>query len=328
MGNLINLATAQSPGATLISIANGVSGVWAMVKLLEANVHTNLISNPFLVTTNKYTAEVSIGEQRYVQTGVVKGNRETDTFGYIDAFLTVKITPQINSIGIINLDIQINIDTFTDSADPSSANRDTKTIRTNANVGNKEVLALGGLLKTNKDEMSARVPILGEIPILGWFFKSKTKVNRKDNLLVFISPRIVEPRFEGGLNRYSKDKAMHAKNSMKEMVHPSERRDPIHRWFFKDTPCENTEYIDNFIAKKYQAVRKDTQDSIYYDNTITLANNDPEVSDQSASDQSEQQIQSEQKNAVLANTTVTSEHKQKKRSIADFMPAVNKEDVA
>ena len=52
------------------------------------------------------------------------------------------------------------------------------------------------------------------------------------------------------MNEYSKEKTCKAKNSLGETKHPSEKRDPIHRWFFKDYPCENTEYVDNFIAQK------------------------------------------------------------------------------
>lgn len=313
MGNLINLATSQSPGATLISVANGVSGVWAMFKLLETHLHTNLISNPFLVTTNKYTAEVSVGEQRYVKTGEVKGTRDTDTFDYIDANLTVKITPQINSIGVINLDISITIDTFTDTDDPTNANRDTKNIRTNANVGNKEVLALGGLLKRNKDEMGNRVPILGEIPVLGWFFRNKTKVDRKDNLLVFISPRIIEPRLQGGMSRYSQDKACHAKKSMREMVNPGESRDPIYKWFFKDTPCENTEYIDDFIAKKHLAPQRSvvTPHRSARVTNVTLADNDTHTP------------QEQKEPVAIAQTTPPKQ----KRSLTDFMPSTKEEVV-
>lgn len=249
VANLITLASNQQPGATLLSISNSATGVWGLFKILQSRVHANVVSNPFLVTTNKYKAEVSIGETRRVITTSVTGSGENaDGFGDITANLVVSITPQINSVGIINLDILIRMDTFTD-ADATNANRDTKTIKTNANVGNREVLALGGLLKTNHDENTSQVPVLSEIPILGWLFKNKTKFKHKDNLLVFISPRVVEPREKGGISAYSQEKSTFAKESLRELRHPMEKRDPIHRWFFQDQINEHTSHVDNFVAQ-------------------------------------------------------------------------------
>src|SRR5690606_5252581 len=133
-----------------------------LFKILQSQVQANIISNPFLITTNKYQAQTSIGETRRVPTAIVNGTQSTQAFDDVSANLTVKITPQINSIGIINLDIDISIDNFTeaDSTSISSANQAQKTIKTNADVGNRQVLALGGLLRNNFDEMYTKVPIL------------------------------------------------------------------------------------------------------------------------------------------------------------------------
>lgn len=250
MGNLINLAQDQTPGSLLISLANSVNGVWALFKVLDSAAHTDIIANPYLVATNNYQAQVAVGAQRYVQSGIVQGaGPQVKTFDYVTANLSVQIKPLINDEGNINLTIALSIDSFTNAADPNDAARSTKTIHTIANIGNGEVLALGGLLQFNEDETVTKVPVLGDIPVLGWFFKNKRKGKTKDNLLVFISPRVVEPKYDGGMNAYSQDKADHAKNTMCQM-RPSavECRDPIHRWFFKDVPCENADYIDNFVA--------------------------------------------------------------------------------
>jgi general secretion pathway protein D len=268
--NLISLAQNQTPGATLISIANGLNGVWAMFKILETRIHANVVSNPFLTTTNNYTAQVSLGESRYVQTGQIQSQLQTATFGYVTANVTVNITPLINNDGNINLDISINIDSFTDATNPQSATKDTKTVKTNANVGNGEVLALGGLLKTNISESISKVPFLGDIPVLGWLFKNKVKVKSKDNLLVFISPRVVEPQLQGGMDEYSKDKEEHAKAVASSIYKPAERRDAIHRWFFHDNQDEQSEYIDSFIQKNNQAECRDVRTSSFYQNKTTL----------------------------------------------------------
>lgn len=248
MGNLVTLATGFNPGTTLISIgSNLVGGVWALFQALETYAYTSVVSHPFLTTTNKYTAQISVGETRRVAIGTVTGaGSNVIPQGDVTANLTVAITPQINSSGIINLAIQISIDTFT-NADATSATIDKKTITTNANLANNEILAIGGLIQDTLTETENGVPLLQRIPLFGWFFKNKYKNKLKDNLIVFISPQVVQPRTQGGISDYTKKKVGEAEDVICSMKHCSEQRDPIHRWFFRDTTCENTEIVENFI---------------------------------------------------------------------------------
>jgi general secretion pathway protein D len=339
MANLISLAVGQTPGSTLLSIANtkdgvNASGVWAIFKLLQAYARTNVISNPFLITTNKYPAEVSIGETRRVQTSVTAGTQNTFGFGDVSANLAVKITPQINSIGMINLAIDISIDNFTEAADPNDATIDSKTVHTNANVGNGEVLAIGGLLQTTEADMTAKVPILGDMPLIGWFFKSKTKTKRKDNLIVFISPRIIEPRLEGGMNEHTKVKSCKAKDSFGEMRTPAEKRDPIHRWFFKDYPCENTEFIDDFIAHRNnepycRVACEECPEQIDPDYVCCQETKRFITSDDKSPAKKEHPIIVEKNTDPKQNSIKLAAHKKStKKSITQFLPPKNNEGVA
>lgn len=251
MSNLVQLASGQNVGSTLISIGSqAVGGVWALFKALETYVYTNVVSHPFLTTTNKYTAKVALGETRRVQTGTVQGSgSQTQTQDDVSANLSVSITPQINSDGIITLNIEININNFTDADVPSSARRDTKVIKTIANVANGEILAIGGLLKTRSEDATAKVPMLGDIPILGWFFKDKQDTRDKDNLLVFISPQIVEPQYGGGMSVYTKNKVKFSKDTLCETRQPSENRDPIHQWFFNHPEQDAIGQVDDYLEK-------------------------------------------------------------------------------
>lgn len=250
MGDLITLAQGQVAGTTLLSIGSSfVGGVWALFKVLETYTYSSLVSYPFLTTTNKFTARVSLGETRRVSTGTVQSNATVATQADLSANLTVEITPQINNDGIINLEIRIDVDTFTDAL-ATSATRNTKTIKTSANVANKEILAIGGLLQNQNQDATFEVPLLGKIPILGWFFKNKNKSKNKSNLLVFISPQIVQPMPQGGIGDYTVKKAEYSKTTLKDMRHPYEQRDPIHRWFFKDRADEDTEKVDFFLHPK------------------------------------------------------------------------------
>lgn len=271
LGNLVSLAQNQLPGSTLISIGSAITGgVWAIFKMLQTVVHTDVVSHPFLVTTNNYQASVSIGETRHVVTSqVTSAGSPQSGFQDVDANLTVQITPQINSDGIIALDIFITVDQFTNALDPLNATKNTKTIRTKANVANKEVLALGGLLRQEQDTSLSEVPLLGRIPIIGWFFKNKTKTDSKNNLLVFISPQIIEPRLQGGVGSYTIKKSNIARNIMSEIHLPGESRDPIHRWFFNDPHDTNIESLNSFISTKNIESYRDITESSFYCNRST-----------------------------------------------------------
>jgi general secretion pathway protein D len=247
-GNLVKLAQGQLAGTTLVSIGSEVvGGVWALFQALNNILYTNVVSHPFLTTTNKYTAQVALGETRRIRSGVVQGSGQaTDTFNDLSANLSVAITPQINSDGFINMNITIDIENFTD-ADPTTATKETKKVVTNANLGDGEILALGGLLRTRADEISSRVPWLGDIPVIGWFFKNKRKQKIQDNLLIFISPKVVTPRPEGGMGPYTAHKAAQSHNTLCAMRPCAELRDPLHRWFFNDTPCDDERLLDDYL---------------------------------------------------------------------------------
>ncbi len=149
---------------------------------------------------------------------------------------------------MITLDIEVLVEEFTDSTDPTSANKSIKSIKTLANVANKEILAIGGLLRTRDDTVVNKVPLLGNIPIIGWLFKNKSDERAKDNLLVFISPQIVEPRPAGGMSIYTKNKAEFAKDDITRFCVTPDQRDPIHRWFFGHEAQQDIKLVDDYLT--------------------------------------------------------------------------------
>ena len=263
VANLVNLAQGQSPGSTILTIGDiSTQGVWAILQVLQTRVHTNILSNPFVVTTNKYPAQIALGEtRRLAASQIFAGEVTAASFTDVDANIQVRITPQINSDGIINLDILFELTIFTvpfNAMDPfEGGTRATHVITTNANVANGEVLAFGGLLRNQIDDLICKVPALADIPLLGWFFKNKIKNKTRDNILVFISPHIIEPELSGGVGPFSLKKAEGVKGYLFDLKKPAEFRDPIHRWFFKDHHYDNVQQVDDFLVQKYQARRQD-----------------------------------------------------------------------
>ncbi len=251
--NLITLAQSQTVGSTLVSIGTAATGgVWALLKMLQTFARTEILSNPYLVTTNNYEALISLGEtRRVVSSNVVSGNTSQTSQVDKTAALTVRVKPQINREGIINLDIFFELSNFTSSANSTTAaNTNEHKSRTNANIADGEVLAFGGFMQTEVDEVIAKTPLLGDVPVLGWFFKNETKQKIVNNIMVFISPHVIEPRLEGGLSGYSQHKIKTAEDILCFGEQAIQKRDPIHKWFFKDNVEFERDTIDNFIREK------------------------------------------------------------------------------
>lgn len=263
MANLIQLAQGQTAGTTMLSFGTGTN-IWGILKMLQTITKTNVLSNPFLIATNKYQASVATGETRRVTTAQVlsPGADPKDTKGDLDAELRVTVTPSIPSdpdvANIINLQIDISIAEFLSSAgtDPQDP-RSSKQIITTANIMNKEVLALGGLIRELDEETEFSVPILGRIPLLGWLFKFKSRAKRKENLLIFISPRVIEAGSAESRD-YTANKEQDAYAFAESTVrYKGDKREPIHRWFFGDHKKPVTVgHIEDFmqVGKQFEAV--------------------------------------------------------------------------
>jgi general secretion pathway protein D len=248
LGNLITLATGAGPGNTVVTLGIDTFGVWGIFNALQTIVNTQVISNPFLTATNKQEAVISIGELRRVISGtVISGTTPTNSFANDAANLSLRVRPQINSDGMIVLDLDININEFTDPTAPSSGTKITRQVKTSTIVADKEVIAVGGLIRNEADSSLSKVPILGNIPIIGWLFKNKTKNQIKNNLLILISTRILKPGEAQGISSMTQDRITDYHGTLDEMQEVADKRDPIHRAFFADKENSSDRIIDDFI---------------------------------------------------------------------------------
>lgn len=253
LGNLVQLASstftgapALSPGATYMTLGSDMYGVWGMLRVLETYTRISVVANPFLVTTHKFPAIVKLGETRRVQTGTVFGVGETsNTIADLSANLEVKITPQISYEGFITLNVEVNIEQFT-STTQTSGNRTIKTVKTNLLVANKDVVALGGLIRETIVETTSKVPILGNVPILGWLFKNKSQDVVRESLVILICPQVIPPNKQEIAHQFTKEHLNSSRKLAQDAFSPSEKIDPIHRWFFQDSLTEESRKIDEF----------------------------------------------------------------------------------
>ena len=258
LGNLINLVTQAPVGNTIVTFGQDLFGVWGLFQALRTITNVQVISNPFLFAANKTPATVSLGETRRVVTATIEGTTPTETFGNEEAKLQVDITPQINSDGMIVLELTVNITEFTNPDSQTDATRTTKLVKTQAIVADREVLALGGLIRNLETTNISKTPVLGDIPLLGWLFKNKRKSVDKDSLLILISTKIIPPHATSDVNQYTKDRLNTYRTTMGDIAESDTTRDPIHKLFFADKK-DSSSNLGEFIFDRHQRARRRTK---------------------------------------------------------------------
>ena len=176
--------------------------------------------------------------------------------GDCDALLSLNVTPQVNKGGIINLNINISNTKFLDSAvSAGDGTRGNKNIQTFASLADGEVLVLGGLMSDSVSSTRSGFPILERIPVFGWFFKNKTRIQSKDSFVVFISVKILDP----AKNRKTMDTYTQAKiddsqryiSLMEGLDGDVGSKDPLNRAFFgTQSVYSPSEHIDRYAGKQ------------------------------------------------------------------------------
>jgi general secretion pathway protein D len=178
---------------------NGTTRFGALLRALSGDSESNILSTPSLVTLDNEEAEIVVGQNvpfltgSYSSTG--SGSTPSNPFQTVqreDVGLTLKIKPQINEGNAIKLEVDQEVSSVTDSTLGVDLITQKRAIKTNVIVEDNEVVVLGGLVQDELRETEQRVPGLGDIPILGWLFRSSRTTKVKTNLMVFIHPVILK----------------------------------------------------------------------------------------------------------------------------------------
>lgn len=264
LGNLLTLADAQDGvsifprGTTLLTFGRDLFGYSVLIRALEQFARVSVIANPFLVTTNKYEASVKVGETRRVLSAIVQGQSQAASFTNLDANLEVRIKPQISYDDMVQMEIMVELAQFLDpigevvtpTGASQNANRLIKRTSTQVLAANKEVVALGGLIRDRAIENVVGVPLLKDIPLFGWLFKSKIQEISRSSLLILISPEIIKPTDPNTAQVFTYEKVADAKQTLYMMQDPAANRDPIHRWLFTDHIDKEANKLDQFISRQ------------------------------------------------------------------------------
>ncbi len=186
---VIGLALAKLPFGTLLDLE---------LSAAEAEGQTELISSPKVITSNQHKAKILTGNEIPYITEQIANGVTTTTVTFKEVLLELEVTPQITPDDRINLDLMVK----KDSADfanevqiggqsggpPITRNQ----VDTRVLVDNGETIVLGGVYEQTKSHLVTRVPLLGEIPLIGWLFRNTSEEDDKSELLIFVTPKIVK----------------------------------------------------------------------------------------------------------------------------------------
>ncbi|MCK5094441.1 MAG: hypothetical protein KAR18_06940, partial [Spirochaetes bacterium] len=186
--------TGGLPGLTVGLLNGTLPNVYAILNAQKANTNFKILSTPQIVTIDNHEATINIGEQIAFLTSsrVDENSNVIQTYDYKDIGISLKITPHINKSGYITLDIKQEVKKIVEGTsafeNPSVYNRE---INSRVTVKNERTIVLGGLIRDDMVTIEQKVPLLGDIPLLGLLFRKRTKQRLRTNLLIFITPHIL-----------------------------------------------------------------------------------------------------------------------------------------
>ncbi len=225
--------TSGIPG---LSLTDGIPSLGIILNAAKSDNAVNVMSTPHLLTTDNEEAEITVGETIPFPSGnIISGTAgSTVTYTREDVALKLKIKPQINESGYMTLEVNQEVTEL--GAQTQYGFRTTKRqAKTIINAENEQTIVIGGLMKDSITDYENKVPILGDIPVLGALFKYKRTVKKKVNLLIILTPHVIESKadFSRILKRKIEEREEFEKKfyggrkSFEESVYLEKKRGPL-----------------------------------------------------------------------------------------------------
>ena len=194
-GNMVNLPagaagqTTNVPASVGVSLFNAAANKFLNLEIsaLEAEGKGKVVSSPRVVTADQTKALIEQGTELPYQLATASG---ATAVSFRKANLKLEVTPQITPEGSLILEVDVNKDSV-GALTPSGYAINTKHVRTQVLVENGGTVVIGGIYEQSDKDEDARVPLLGELPVVRWLFKNQQRVARRTELLVFITPRVI-----------------------------------------------------------------------------------------------------------------------------------------
>ncbi|MCD6583905.1 MAG: secretin and TonB N-terminal domain-containing protein [Candidatus Omnitrophica bacterium] len=182
------------------------SSLSAVLEIIFSDTSTKILSTPKITTMDNHTATIDVITEDPVPNYTYNsetGSWEISGYEWVKYGVSLEVTPQINKEGFVTLNIKPKVSERLEDRTFTSAGATayipklyTQTTSTKVMIKDGETLVIGGLVRDKVVDTVNKIPLLGDIPILGYFFKHRSKTTEKKNLLIFITPKIVTPQKE------------------------------------------------------------------------------------------------------------------------------------
>jgi general secretion pathway protein D len=195
---LSGLSGTTAGGVVTSALTNALQArpltVTTVLKALDENNLLNILSTPNLLTTDNKEAEINVGENVPFQGSTTQSTISTVTsVERKDVGIVLKIKPQISEGDYIRMDISQEISAVkNDRGQAIDLVLTKRQAKTSVVVKDKETIVIGGLIQDRDEEVVQKVPFLGDIPVLGWLFKTKSRTKQKTNLMILLTPTIIK----------------------------------------------------------------------------------------------------------------------------------------
>lgn len=161
---------------------------------LRNDANSNILSTPSLMTLDNQPARILVGQEIPVTTGEALGNNLDNSFRTVDrqdVGVQLSVKPQINAGGTVTLAIKQIVSSVASTIDARDFVLNKRELETSVTVGDGQILALGGLLEDSEHRSVQKIPLLGDVPVVGNLFRSTSRKREKTNLMIFIRPTVV-----------------------------------------------------------------------------------------------------------------------------------------
>jgi len=197
----------------LVKNYGGTYALAAIAQLLQSQTNTNIVSTPNLITLDNEEAKIIVGSNvpfitgQYTNTGTSTSN-PFQTIERKDVGITLRIKPQVGEGGTVRMTIFQESSSLSDKVAPGTTNAgpstDKRSIESTVVVDDGQIIVLGGLIEDKFTEKKSKVPLLGDIPVVGSLFRSESRTKTRTNLMIFLRPTVM--RDANTTNKLSMDR--------------------------------------------------------------------------------------------------------------------------
>ncbi|MDE2196583.1 MAG: type IV pilus secretin PilQ [Gammaproteobacteria bacterium] len=189
----VNVPTSNPVGQVAFAVLRQNYLVGLELSALQAEGKGEVVSSPRVITANAKEATIEQGVEIPYQQAASSG---ATTVQFKKAVLSLDVTPQITPDNRIIMDLEVHKDSVGQVVPTGNGGSvpsiDTRDVKTQVLVNNGDTVVLGGIYETTRNTTVNKVPLLGDLPLLGWLFRNTQVVNNKDELLIFVTPKILD----------------------------------------------------------------------------------------------------------------------------------------